>query len=172
MKFSISDFEFKPCTDEDLQRILELQEDAFLNIESSDILRRNDPEMLRECLQKPNFTIGAWHKGRLIAFSVLYFPTDDSERLALSLEGVDFEGLKDANYKLCIVDKNYRGNSLQYELGTRLLEYAAANDVKIVCSTASPKNKHSISNIEKMGFSHNRTLTKYGFSRALFYKFL
>ena len=172
MKHPIHEFEFKLCTLADLDRILEMQEDALAHLASPNLLRKNTVEMLAECLQPPHVTIGAWYDGRLVAFSVLYVPTVEDERLDTALEGVSIDGLTAANYKLCIVDRAFRGNGLQYALGMRLIETAREMGVQILCVTASPDNSHSIANVERMGFTYNRTLGKYGFDRNLYYKLL
>lgn len=168
----IRDFEFKLCTPKDLDRILEIQEDTLKHLEAPELLRKNTPEMLLECLQAPNVTVGAWYQGRLVAFSILYFPQEEAECLASALDGVDVAGLRSVNYKLCIVDRAFRGHSLQYELGKRLLQYAREANADIICATASPDNAYSIANIERLGFVLNKSLEKYGFSRNLYYQLL
>ncbi len=168
----ISAFDIKECTEEDLTAVLELQEDAFRHLENPELLRKNTPEMLLECLKSPHVTLGAWYQGELAALSVLYVPLDDAEKLMPYLEGVPCEGMSSANYKLCIVKKAYRGNGLQYELGKRLFAYAADMHMDILCATASPLNTHSISNIEKLGFTYNKTTHKYGMTRNIYYKIL
>ena len=171
MRIDSAEFLIRPCVEEDLKRILDIQEQTFKQIGESDILRRNTPEMLQECLKSPHVTLGAWHGGELAAFSVLYFP-DDDENLAKLLDNVDTSNLKSANYKLCIVKNEYRGNSLQYLLGMELIKAARERNVDILCCTASPHNPYSIKNIEKMGFKYNKTLQKYGFERNLYYSIL
>ena len=165
-------FTFRECTLSSFETILSMQEKTLAALPDKEILRRNTPEMLKECLTAPNVTLGAWDGDRLAAFSVLYFPHNQEEDLSLCLEGVDTEGLKAANYKLCIVDEDYRGNSLQYQLAMRLERYALSAGVRILCSTASPNNLYSTRNIRKAGYTLNRTLEKYGFQRELYYKFI
>ena len=165
-------FTFRECEPSALEDILAMQERTLAGLSSPDILRRNTREMLEECLHAPHVTLGAWDGDRLAAFSVLYFPHSDEEDLSLCLEGVDIEGLKTANYKLCIVDSEYRGNSLQYQLALRLEEYAIRAGVRVLCATASPHNPYSIRNIKRAGYSRNRTLEKYGYERDLYYKFI
>lgn len=172
MKIHIASFNFKQCTIADLDRIIEIQDNAFTHLKSPELLRKNTFEMLWECLQPPNITLGAWYNNKLIAFSVLYFPKDEKECLVTELEGINTDGLCSANYKLCIVDKDFRGNSLQYELGLQLFQRATQANVKIICATASPDNAYSVANIEKLGFFYNRSLNKYGYKRNLYYKIL
>ena len=169
MKINISDFEIKECGEEHLPEILRIQEEAFEHLESPDLLRRNTPEMLLECLRAPHVTLGAFYGGRLAAFSILYFPQTDEERLSDSLS-LDCTEKKTVNYKLCIVRKDFRGNSFQYELASRLLEIAKNAGMDIICATASPDNKYSDRNILRLGFKCDRTLEKYGYSRNLYYK--
>lgn len=172
MKINIDDFIIKQCTEKDLEEVLNIQDEAFRYLGASELLRKNTPEMLLESLRPPHITLGAWYGEKLVAFSVLYFPADEKEDLAIYLEGVELAGMKAANYKLCIVRKDFRGNSLQYELGSRLMQYAAQSGINVLCATASPHNAHSIHNIELMGFKYNKTLEKYGYMRNLYYKVL
>lgn len=172
MKYDINAFEMKKCIPSDLDSILEIQDETFASLEDKDLLRKNTDEMLLECLKHPHVTLGAWHGGRLAAFSVLYFPGNSPENLAASLTSVDGKNLFSANYKLCIVRPDYRGNSLQYILAKKLEDYAVQRGAKIICSTVSPKNPYSMRNVEKLGYIYDHTLTKYGLERNLYYKYL
>lgn len=172
MKLDLSEFEFRECNQSDIDDIMAVQEDAFSHLENPELLRRNSREMLLECLSNQHYTVGAYYKGELAAFSVLYYPYTADENLAVNLEGVDYTGMRHANYKLCIVKHDYIGNSLQCHLANKLLDHALADGVNIICATASPDNTYSIRNIGKLGFKYNRTLEKYGYSRNLYYKFL
>ena len=172
MKKDMDKFVFKDCTEDDFYSILDIQDEAFENLTDYELLRKNTPEMLRSCLKEPHVTLGVWYENELAAFSVLYYPDTDEENLLMNLDGVDCADMKSANYKLCIVRKDFWGNSLQYEMAERLLERAKESGVQVVCATASPRNEHSIRNIEKLGFTYNKTLEKYGYSRNLYYKFI
>lgn len=165
------EFTIGPCGPEQLDALLDIQEETFAALEDESLLRRNTPEMLENCLLPPHVTLGAWHGNVLAAFSILYFPEED-EDLSLSLTGVDRAGLRAANYKLCIVRPAFRGSGLQYRLGTALDPFARRAGAGLLCATVSPHNRHSMENIRKMGYTYNRTLTKYGLERALYYKFL
>lgn len=172
MKIRFDDFSVKQLTPEHLQDILCIQNETLPDLPSADILRENSPDMLEECLNPPNFTVGAWYGGKLAAFSILYYPHDDEENLSLYLKGIDISGLNTANSKLCIVRKEFRGNSLQYNLGLVLERHAVERGTKLLCATVSPKNPYSMNNMLRLGFVYNRTFTKYGFKRNLYYKFI
>lgn len=173
VKIPIDDFEIRICTTDHFSDIIRIQDEAFDALSSPDLLRRNTDEMLMDCLNPPHVTIGAWYNGELAGISILYYPGDDeSDNLSLYLKNVDTKGLKSANYKLCIVKPKYRGNSLQYELGKILEQMAVKSGVKLMCATVHPDNIYSINNVLKLGFIYNRTLTKYGLERNLYYKFI
>ncbi len=172
MKIPFDEFDIRQCNIDDLDAILELQDEVFECLPSEEYLRRNTPSMLKECLESPHYTLGAWYGGKLVAVSVLYVPYDDEENLSLWLQNIDINNLDSINYKLCIVSPEARGNSLQYKLGEMLFEVAKNKGYPLICATASPKNLHSIHNMEKLGFVYNRTFEKYGMIRNLYYSFL
>lgn len=106
-----------------------------------------------------------------MALAVLYLPQPcDEEDLATKLLGVETEEIKSANYKICMVLPNYRGHGLQRLLGERLEKIAFHQGVTLLCSTVSPHNGASITSLLRLGYRYNRTLTKYGFERNLYYK--
>lgn len=179
---------FAPCGEEDLPRLLLMQEEVFAELKDVSLLRRNSPEMLLACLQAPNYTLGAWvnncagageitsaackDEKSLVAFSVLFFPRDDSENLSLSLHNVEVDRSCStaANNKLCIVSKAYRGRGLQLRLGRRIEDEARQRGVELLCATASPCNAPSCRSLERQGYELNRRLTKYGYPRCLYVK--
>ena len=172
MKRCIGDFIIKKCDVSCINQILDIQEEVLHELEGFDILRRNSEQMLRECLESPHITLGAWYGDLLTAFSILYFPHTTTENLSMHLKDINVRGLITANNKLCIVRKEFRGNSLQYEMGCRLEKYAKEKNVNLICTTVAPENLHSENNMKRLGFIYNRTLMRYGSERCLFYKFI
>lgn len=173
VKIPINEFDISICTSKHFNDIIQIQDEAFKKLLSTDILRKNTNKMLMDCLKPPHITLGAWYNGELAAFSILYYPrSNDPDNLSLSLENIDTKEVKSANNKLCIVRPKYRGNSLQYELGKLIEHSAGKSGVKLMCVTVHPDNLHSIDNILKLGYIYNRTLTKYGYKRNLYYKFI
>ena len=172
MKIPISDFVLTQLTESSLNEILDIQEEAFSVLSNSDLLRRNDTEMLRSCLNQPHYSIGAYHGGILAGFAILFFPGQSEENLAVKLKCINTSTMKSANYKLCIVRPQYRGNHLQVYLGELLEKYALKQNVDIVCATVSPENCYSMYNILKLGYTYDHTLVKYGLIRNLYYKLL
>lgn len=170
MKFKESDFVFFTCGDEDIDDILNLQSSIFSSIDNQELLRKNTKKMFIECVKKPNITIGVKHKNKLIGLGILYIPINIEEDLSNLLIDVDTTNKKCANYKLCMVEKKYRGNNLQYILGKKLELEAKQQGVNILCSTVHPENIYSKNNLIKLGYSYNTTIKKYDNIRDLFYK--
>jgi len=173
MKKQFENFLVRACLPEDIKEILRIQDETFETLSCPDLLRKNTPEMLLECLQQPHYTIGAWYQSELAAFAIFYNPvSNDAENLSLLLKEVDLSGVRPANFKLCIVRKAYRGNSLQFHLGALLEQYAERAGIGLMCATVHPKNIYSISNLSKLGYTYNCALKKYGLDRNLYYRFI
>lgn len=176
-KMNNTDFHILPLSSEDLGEVLELEAAVIASLERPDQLRRNTPEMWQACLSAPHTAVGARVGERLVALAVLYLPEAGSaEDLSCSLQGLDgilSPGVhKAANYKICIVHPHFRGHALQQLLGRHLEEAALRQGVQMLCSTVSPHNPASIRSLQRLGYRYNRTLAKYGFTRALYYKLL
>lgn len=168
-----TDFHILPLSLDDLGEVLELEAAVIASLERPDQLRRNTPEMWRVCLSVPHVALGVRVGETLVALAVLYIPTPgDGEDLSAFLENVPREGLKSANYKICMVHPHFRGHALQQLLGRHLEEAALRQGVQLLCSTVSPHNPASIRSLQRLGYRYNRTLAKYGFQRALYYKLL
>lgn len=172
MKIPFECFKFKICTPSQLDDIIEIQDEVSSELGKSDILRINTTDMLMDCLNPPHITVGAWYGDTLAGFAVLYCPQSAEEELAPNLDNIDLSNVNAANYKLCIVRSEYRGNSLQYYLELELERFAKDKGINMLCATVSPKNKYSLDNVSKLGYIYNKTLTKYGFERNLYYKFI
>jgi|GEM_PF-593932 len=169
-------FDFLPLGPSHLEALLALEGEVISGLERPDLLRRNSPEMWQSCLLPPHVAFGAEAGGLLVAVAVLYVPQPgDGEGLSHLLQGVGregHEGLRSANYKICLVRRGCRGHGLQQRLG-RLLEAAAAErGIGLLCSTVSPHNPASLRSLERLGYRPNRALVKYGFERILMYKYL
>ena len=165
------DFEFKKCTENDIDRILEIQDEAFSLINDREILRRNSKEMLLSCLKYPHYTLGAFYEGKLVAFAILYSGEFTEENLGYDL-GLEGEALMTvANVKLVIVSPEYRGNGLQVKLTEKLETEAKIRGFRILAATISPVNKYSIKNFEKSGYEFTLEKVKYdGLLRHIYTK--
>lgn len=172
MKINFDSFSFQLCKQSDIDEIMEIQAEAFAIMDNKDWLRKNTKEMLLTCLNPPHITLGAWYSNILAGFAILYFPDDGVENLAKYVTKFDASSYRSANYKLCIVREQFRGNSLQYEFGRRLEKYALEKGMEILCATVSPDNIYSRQNILRLGYEFDSLTEKYGLSREIYCKVL
>ncbi len=164
-------YNFKKCSENDIEKICALQDEAFLHLESPDILRKNTKEMLKSCLKDPHYTIGAFKENNLVAFCILYDGKNTDENIGKDI-GINEKDLTSvANIKLVIVSPQHRGNGLQKKLITLLEKIAQEKGKKMLCTTVSPYNTVSIKNFEALGFVFHSTKTKYGgLKRNIYFK--
>ena len=174
MKIDKSKITYKSLGIDIIPELLEIQEETFefasANNVDPDFLRRNTYETLAVCFEAPSLVLGAYYEEKLIAFGILYVAGKTDENLAKDIDGVE-DVTTNANVKLTIVRPEYRGNSLQYELISKLGEYAKEQGFIWLSSTVSPANPWSQANLKKCGFTVHKILKKYGgMQRILFVK--
>lgn len=166
-------YTFRPCSEVDLEAMVAMETEAIAHLERSDLLRHNGREMLSRCLQPPHWTIGAYDElGEMAAFAVLFVPeAGTGEDLSRYLEKAE-SGLRSANYKLCIVRPQYRGQHLMQALGERIIEEAKHRGIERLCSTVSPYNPASFLTLQALGFEKNTSFQHYNGNllRDLYYK--
>ena len=174
MKIEQEKITYKPLDIESIPLLLEIQEETFefaqANNVDPDFLRRNTYETLAVCFGGQSLVLGAYYENELIAFGILYVAGKTDENLAKDIDGVQ-DVTTNANVKLTIVRPDYRGNSLQYELISRLEAHAAEQGFSWLSSTVSPANPWSQHNLKRCGFEVHKILKKYGgMQRILFVK--
>lgn len=116
-----------------------------------DIFIPSDESAIRRCLTKDGLTIGVWYQDRLICARTVITDADwVNEGLSAIGEQTDPSG-STAMTDYMVVDKEFRGNNVQfltYFLSETLL---SINKTRIV-STVAPKNIFSLQNILRCGF--------------------
>ena len=166
-------FCFRLCEETHLDEILKMQEEAIAALPQSHLLNRNTPDLFRTVLTPPNVTVGAFDGEVLAGFAALFHPETHEDDLSHTLETVDVNGKKVANYKVTIVREAYRGHRLQQRMEQQLEQYAKEQGVDVLCVTVSPDNLPSKRNIEKCGYTYDHTQIKYAnLLRDIYYKFL
>ena len=91
--------------------------------------------------------------------------------IANETDGIDPEGHKSANFKICLVHPKWRGHHLQVKLGNLLNNEAHQRGIDLLCATASPHNIASIRSLQQLGYRADHTVQKYGFERTVFFYF-
>lgn len=86
-----------------------------------------------------------------------------------ALIGVDIHSTKAAEIGRCMVNPNYRGNNLMYELNSRLKKIALENGVEKILAVAHPDNIASNSSFLKLGAQFQKKATVFGgFDRNIY----
>ncbi|MBQ8407074.1 MAG: GNAT family N-acetyltransferase [Clostridia bacterium] len=171
MKIDVNRLTFQKLEIDSVPLLLEVQEEAFEYAKgNTDFLRRNTAETLSVCFEGESVVLGVFDKDTLAGFGILFVAGEGKENLAYDADEVKDVNTS-ANVKLIIVRPDYRGNGLQVELVKRLQESAKKSGFEWLCATVAPTNSYSYDNFVKSGFTHTKTLTKYGgLTRALFVK--
>lgn len=171
MKIPKKDFEFKKCCLENLDEICQIQEEAFEALDDASLLRKNSRDSLQSCLDEPHYTLGAFYKGVLAGFAVLFDPKLTNENIALDAGFSEDIAKNTVNFKLVIVRPLYRGNGLQTEFIERLENLAKEKGFQKIFATVSPNNEYSKNNFLKNGYIFHSQKVKYnGLIRNIYYK--
>lgn len=168
MKLGAWDIRF--CTEGDLPAILSLQEVVFDALgDQRDLLRRNTPETFVRCLHAPNFTLGVFDGGELIALSIMEDARGRDDDLGTRLKRHKLSDY--ADYKLAFVHPAYRGHGLQRSLMALIEDIAFKRGYRWLCASVSPDNEFSRRNIEAQGFELDSRAELYGgLEREIFVK--
>jgi len=168
-KIDINKVLIKKLSSQNLNDLMLLQKEALELYNDEEILRKNEQNMLLECLIN-HVTIGLFYKNNLIAFGILFFGEETMENLGIDL-GIEKNKLREvANIKLIIVKQEFRGNKLQGLLIKKLIEESKQKQIKILAATISPKNNASVKNFERAGFKYYTTKNKYNnYPRLVYY---
>lgn len=167
-KIPYNDFRIRRCSLDDIDNILALQDDVFRNLVNKEWLRKNNKETFIKCIDDPNITLGVFLDTELIAIIIMY-AIHDEEDLSRSL--VNTKVNKSANFKLILVDENYRGNGLMKSLMWVLEKYAYKTGHLFLCSTADKDNIYSVNNLINSNYKKDSSVIKYdGLERELYVK--
>ena len=164
---------FRKCSQKELLAIKLIQDKTLATLEDKNLLRQNTLETLAECLSEPHYTLGAFDGAKLAGYGILYVGGNTTENLGQDIHGINNPEKTVINLKLTIVDHDYRGRGLQKELVSSLEKLAKEKGFIYICTTISPKNKHSITNLVQMGYQFVIQVTKYNnLTRNLYIKTL
>ncbi len=160
----------RTCTPADIAAIATLEASTLAALPDRTLLRANGKETLLRCLSSPHTTIGAFIGTTLIAFAILYCPeSEPNEDLAHHLSQ-GLHSCHSANYKLCIVHPDYRGQHLQVTLGQHLEQQAQRQGIELLCATVSPANTASRRSLALLGYTPGPEVIKYTFPRIIYHK--
>ncbi len=155
------------CTAEDLQPIMELQEIVCNAITDKDLFISSEQEENAGYLNDPNFTLGCFDGEKLVAYCSFALPEEAEDNLGWILGWPQEKVRFCAKLDTIVVHPEYRGG-LQQRLISEALALAGQNqNIRYVLTTVSPKNSHSLHNVQAMGFEILKTTQKYGKERFI-----
>ncbi|WP_214711008.1 MULTISPECIES: hypothetical protein [unclassified Exiguobacterium] len=146
----------------DLEQIEAVQQDVMDTLtEGSQYQSLSTEEFVK--LLTDRTLIGAYHKGKLIAFRALLIPPLDDEHLGYDI-GYPSEGLERIIYQeVTNVHPDYRGYGLQQHLGRLLMkELEHGSRFDLVCATVAPFNIPSLKDKFALGLRIGALKPKYG----------
>lgn len=118
---------------------------------SSEIFVRSDAEEIKRCISSDGFTLGVWHGEKLVCARTVktgaQWVNEALEAIGESADPTQTTAVTD----YVVVDKEFRGNSIQF-LSYFLSEALTAMNKDRIVSTVAPKNIFSLQNIMRCGF--------------------
>lgn len=151
----------RPCTLDDLDEIVRLQEIVYENVPDKNMLSITERDEIEESL-KLDKCYCAEVDGEMIAYSMLVAPRISYRNTGTYL-GYDEERLKKtATMDLSLVKPGHRGHHMQRRMIKIRLDDAKKLGAEEVLSTVDPANSHSLNNIEGSGFKYVTTKVIYG----------
>ena len=163
MKVDINTLTYRELNAEDIDLVMELQDKIIESLEDSDILRKNDRELMLASISGRGISMGVFAPGdekHLIALSIMVDAKGTSEDLSVGLERHSVT--VPINLKSVMVLPEYRGNGLQRHLMVKLEGWAREQGYTHSCVSIHPKNKFSMNNAIAMGYEYDHTAVKYG----------
>lgn len=160
---TIVNAKFSFLSNEDLDRIMDLQSKIYNGLEDKQLYSPSSKEEFKEFILGKGKILGCiTEDNKLIAMAVYAKMEYDEHNYGydIELEGKDL--LKVGQIESTIVDKEFRGNKLQRKMCEKLEEVAIENNTPILSATASPYNEYSVNTFLNLGYKIMKDKIKYG----------
>lgn len=153
-----------------LLSVLALYDFVVENMENRDMLWRYDDETVAGFLGQDGIVAGVFVDQTLVAFRVVYFHHEGDPTNPLLGDGASYG--ETAHLALCVIHPDFRGNSLQKQMGVHLLRVAqASRSFPRMCSIVAPHNYPSISDKFSLNMVVVKLMPKFkGIWRYIFYR--
>jgi GNAT superfamily N-acetyltransferase len=158
------------CGKSDIDEILTLQTQVYKSVPAKETFVLTTAEELDESLDA-DVCIGAFHYGKLIAFSLMVTDPCSARNLGWHLDYGQERCSRCVTYDTTFVDPAYQGYGLQ-KMFIKLKDRIATNMGAVeALATVSPNNIKSLRNLERNGFTTVAQKTMYGdFDRLIMRK--
>lgn len=158
---SLLELSVRRCRQNELHTILDLQQLVYDRVTNKDTFVRSTKDELSESLIS-DICIGVFHRGRLVAFTLMVVNRLSQRNLACIL-GYDEQICRSSvTYDTTFVDPEYTGYGLQRFLSDLRERYAIGLGATAAYATVSPDNAISLKNISSKGFQIIDKKTMYG----------
>lgn len=141
----------RPCTLDDLDEIVRLQEIVYANMPDKNMLSITNRDEIEESLRLDKCYC-AEVDGEMIAFSMLVAPRISYRNTGTYLGYSDDRLKKTATMDLSLVKPGHRGHNMQRRMIKIRLDDAKELGAEEVLSTVEPHNSYSLNNLVGSGF--------------------
>lgn len=152
----------RSLTQQDLPKMMTLQREVTCLLERQDIFQADEENYIKRHIEDRGTALGCFVEDELIAYEIAVFPGSDEDNLGYDIGLKGSELLTVAHLESVVVHPDYRGNKLQFMLGSLLEKTIKKLGFTRVCATVSPYNIYSLKNLESQGFNVQTEKYKYG----------
>lgn len=164
-------FSLYKALDNDLYSIYSLMKQVYDDLEDKSLFVCDDTDFVKQQLTKTGFGVIAKANDNIIGCLIVRFPGLEKDNLGYDIDINANELPKVAHIEAVVVDKNFRGHSLQQ----KMIEYAEQllDNKKYyhLMATVSPDNHASLKSFFNCNYKEILTKEKYGgLKRIILYK--
>ena len=157
-----NDIVYKLAQKDDAKIIYEIMNETYQNLENKNTFVCDTLNEIEEWLEKKGFGIIAYNnQKKIIGFLIVSYPGHSKKNLGYDIGLPKKELEKVAHMESTVVIPKYRGKGILQ----KLIQYAEKtidrNNYKYFLATVSPDNPASFISLEKNGYQHIITKTKY-----------
>jgi GNAT superfamily N-acetyltransferase len=146
----------------EVSNIRALMVDVISRLPSQNLFAMDDENYLYVHIQEKGEIYGAYHKGEIVAYSVLAFPGRSESNLGREFGVPEQELPHVAILDATVVHESVRGLGLQRHFHKLREKRARENGYRYLYSTVHPQNLVSIKNLESEGFTLQFSRPMYG----------
>lgn len=149
--------------EDELDKVMELQNKVVEWLPKKDLYHPTSKESFMRFTGRMGDIVGCFnYKDELIGIGVYCKLGESEENYGhdINISGEDL--LKVAQIESTLVHKSYRGNKLQLKICEILEELAIKDNMKIIMSTVSPENPHSLNSFLNRDYKIEKEKEKYG----------
>lgn len=158
-------FQFRRANEEDLPEICRIVKLAGEIVPVKEWFEAEDEAFLAKHIREEGFTLLAKKNGQTAAIMIVRIPGLAEDNLGEYLKISREEMKRVAQLEIAVVEPEYQGYGLQYELFCQAEEIVKNKQMRYLMATVHPDNIYSFRNMEKLGMKAVLETKKYGGKR-------